>query len=209
MLQTTGKRLYDIYAGRTEMRVEQVCDEVVGLRPAYHRSSNSTEIFLDKGQVFTDQRTLKSVVKALARCYAIDLKAQRQLLRDRTGRKAVIPFFLGKERVFIPLKMRRPLARNDATYGYVDVRCLQEVEQEGRRKCWVMLSNGIKLEVFSNRATVIQSLHIGKQLLASLQELERHNGDEGEEIVKSARILARALGKISRQLDRIEKKYEG
>ena len=81
-------------------KVEQWRDDVVGLRPVYEDIGNCTEILLRNGTVVRDRRVLNSVVKALAAAYAIDLKAQRRILREKITRQGVLPFYLEAGRVF-------------------------------------------------------------------------------------------------------------
>lgn len=68
-----------------------------------------------------EPRQVESVRRALARCYAVDLRAQAQLLRSRYARKVPLHFFLPDGRVFAAMKLREPLVQGDACYGYVNL----------------------------------------------------------------------------------------
>lgn len=189
----------------TWARVEHVRDQVVGLRPVYNNSGNATEMLLDNGLVLPDKRILKSVVAALARTYAVDLTAQRILVRNWLGKKTLLPFYIAADRVFIPLKMRQARAGNDETYGFVDVRFIESIMETGRRKCRISCRNGFSLDVLSGKSTVLKSQHSGQQLYALLGSSDNEDSDE-ERAANSARMVIRVLNKISIQLDRIEKK---
>lgn len=186
-------------------KVEQVRDQVVGLRPIYSSIGNVTELIIDEGGTLIDRRVLRSVVQALARSYAVDLPAQRQLVSVWLNKKTLIPFYLGKERVFVPLKMRPKRTGHDETYGYIDVLFLASISETGRRNCRVGLKNDVVLEVISGKGTVLQSQHGGKHLLELLGSLKRPLSEE-DKAVDSARWMVQTLNKISLQLDRMEKK---
>lgn len=184
-------------------KVEQVREQVVGLRPVYSSIGNSTEVLMLEGQTISERRGLKSSVSALARSYAVDLTAQRNMVRTWLEKQTLVPFYLSAERVFIPLKMRQSRAGNDETYGYLDVRLVQDIKELARRRCQVILENGIELEVLSSKSTVLQSQHNGQRLLTMLGNIESPADDE-DNAVESARWMVRTLKKISLQLDRIE-----
>jgi len=188
------------------MKVEQVRDNVIGMRPVYHEGGNATEVFLDSGEMVLDKRATASVVRALARCYAIDLVAQRKLLKNSLNRKAVFPFYLDEKRVFVPLKMRTGVTASDSIYGYVDVLYMDEVKVVEQKICEVTLVNGMELAVFSSRNTVIQNEHVGREVLALLQDGQDDDNSDEVRIVESVRSLVRTLGNMARQLERIERR---
>ncbi|HWP96677.1 MAG TPA: hypothetical protein VN426_07480 [Syntrophomonadaceae bacterium] len=186
-------------------KVEQVRDQVIGLRPVYSSIGNATELILEGNQVLMDRRGLKAVVQALARNYAVDLGAQRKLVSVWLNKKTLIPFYLGQDRVFIPLKMRHKKTGHDETYGYADVLFIREITQTDRRLCQIRLKNDLILEVISGKGTVLQSQHSGERLLNLLGNIDMPLTEE-DKAVDSIRWMVRTLNKISQQLDRMEKK---
>lgn len=187
------------------VKVEDLRDRVIGLRPVYFEGGNSTELLLDSAEVLLDKRISSSVVYALARSYAIDFSAQRKLLKDRLNRKAVLPFYLDEKRIFVPLKMRTGLTPRDTIYGYVNVLYLDEIIAVGKKTCEVKLVNGMNLNVLSSRNTVVLSEHVGREVLALLQDGQDDNNDEAQ-IIESVRSLLRILVNMARQIERIEQK---
>lgn len=186
------------------MKAEQVRDNIIGLRPVYSEIGNSTELILDSGEILLDRRGLSSVIKALARCYALDLKAQRQnIIRMGLGRKGILPFYLGNDRVFIALKMRNEVTGKDSVYGYVDVNCTGEPEEDDDKNCRVTLTNGVEIQVFSRPMSVISSLHMGKKLLGLLDDGKNELYTEGT-LVNSGRVMEKFMYRVTRQLDNIE-----
>lgn len=69
-------------------KVELVRDEIIGFKPDYSDIGDVTNLLMADGSVEVDKRTLKSVRRALAASYAVDLTAQRKGLRSRLGKGA-------------------------------------------------------------------------------------------------------------------------
>lgn len=183
-------------------RVEQVRDTVMGLRPIYTEWGNVTELWLTSGDKLVDRRGVKSVVIALARSYALDLRAQRQQLGQFLQRSGVLPFYLGS-RVFVPLKMRKALTANDMVYGYLDSEYIVDIKGGKYRGCLAFLSTGDNLQILSSQATAYQSWSLGLSLRRNLQRDKAIHEDE-ELIAESVLILCRNLREIAKRLERIE-----
>lgn len=194
-------------------QLEKIKDDVIGLQPVYTDTGNATVIYLRRGEV-ADSRGMHAVLASLARTYAIDLAAQRSQLELRLHRQGVMPFYLREGRVFVPLKMRKAVAERDAVYGYVDVRCMGEVEEHGKRSCVLLLQDGRQIEILSNRSTVEQSRVMGRRLLEMLQG-EKHTDPEEALMIGAAvhmhrmfRVIEQRLGHIEEMIAEGESKYE-
>lgn len=182
--------------------IEEFKEEIIALQPVYIETGNATRIFLREGERM-DPRGIRSVIIALARVYAVDLTAQRNALKTRLNRHGVMPFYLNRERVFVPLKMRKPLAAKDMVYGYVDVRFMGEVAANNDRTCMVSLPGERHITAVSRRSTVLQCQHMGQRLADMLgSEL---SVDPGEKILAEAGIyLHRTIKRLAKRLENIE-----
>ena len=185
-------------------KVEQLRDEVIGIRPVYSETGNATDIILKDGRVVRDKRVLNSVVKALVASYAVDLKAQRRNLREKLGRKGVLPFYLGEGRVFVPLKMRQALTDGDSVYGYIDMSYMGQPQAGTGRECLIPLANGLELQVLSAQSTILGIQNTGQAALSALQPYKGDGDAREEQVVEAARISAVTLAEILEQLTRIE-----
>ncbi len=183
-------------------RVEQVRDTVIGLRPVYTDQGNDTELWLASGEMLIDRRGVKSVLTALAKSYAIDLKAQRQQLRGLIQRNGVFPFYLGN-RVFIPIKMRKAITENDSVYGYLDTGYIRDIKGGKGRGCQILLTTGSSIEAFSSQTTAKQSLQLGLELQNELDTADDNDQYE-QKIMESVLILCRSLKEMLKRLERIE-----
>mgnify|MGYP000913806302 FL=1 len=183
-------------------RVEQVRDVVIGLRPVYTDRGNATELWLDSGEMLVDRRGVKSVLTALAKSYAIDLKAQRRQLEQIIQRSGVFPFYL-ERRVFVPIKMRKALTENDSVYGYLNTEYIMDIKGGKGRGCQVLLATGDSIEALSSRATAEKSWYLGLNLQKELGT-DNNNDQDEQMIMESVLTLCRSLKEMSKRLERIE-----
>ncbi len=187
----------------TEARVEQVREVIIGMRPVYTDTGNATELWLPSGEVLVDRRGIKAVLAALGRSYAVDLKAQRQQLGQLFQRSGgVLPFYLGR-RVFVPVKMRKAITKNDMVYGYLDADYISDIKGGKFRQCRVLLKTGQELEGLSSPATAQQSWYLGLSLLKELAG-DAQEAREEQQIMASVLALCRGLKEMARRLERIE-----
>jgi hypothetical protein len=187
------------------IQLETIREEIIGIGPLYTDTGNATIIYLRDGEVM-DSRGCRSVSKALASCYAIDLKAQRRNLEECLGRKGLLPFHLGVERVFIPLKMRQVISGNDVVYGYLDVRYIGDIDESGKKHCVLTMTDGRQIEILSSRTTIRQSQHLGQRLLDLLQA--ERGVDPGmtsvHQLVEEVVTAIREIREIKMKVENIE-----
>ena len=69
-------------------RIEEIHEQLVAFYPVYGDQGSETRLLYavnepDAEAEGCDRRQVENVKRALARCYAVDLKAQAKLLRER------------------------------------------------------------------------------------------------------------------------------
>lgn len=174
--------------------VEVLKDQIVGLVPVYNQRGDETELITAAGLIHYDRRSFHAVKKALGRVYAIDLQAQARMLQAQLGRKNLLPLYLERSRVFIPIKVRQARVKNDSAYGYVNWKYIKDVAvKRGQPSGTLSLSNGIDLSVCSSQPTIIQNLHMGRQVSQWL--VNQGIQEEGQErmLIEAMRVLAGTL----------------
>lgn len=187
------------------IRVEHIRDDVIAIRPVYSDEGDVSEVITRSGEVLTDRRQIRSVLKGLLHSYGLDIKYQHQIIKERLQRKSVMPCFLSEERVFIPLKMRKAAVPGDHVYGYLDVGSLKEIPSEGKSNCLLLLSNGACLDVLSSKATVLKAQDSGNKLKKILNDKRRHGENEhSRRLLELSLKLGQTLSGIMEQIDRIE-----
>lgn len=189
----------------TKLQLEAKRDEVIGIIPIYTDRGDNTLVLLQTGGVIEENRTIKTVKANLARTYAIDFSAQRQLIREALHRQGPLPFYIGA-RIFIHLKMRKPLAKKDSVYGYIDMNYIKIIEPlTSELSCQVSLTTGHTYRIYSTYSTAIKSKECGERLLDYLA-LENQNNDKPEEAFTSVISLVNSLKEINARLKNIESK---
>ena len=62
--------------------IEAVKEQVIGIVPSYEETGDLTRDFAGRGRTFWEKRSVGTIIKALARCYLVDLKEQKGRLQD-------------------------------------------------------------------------------------------------------------------------------
>lgn len=190
----------------TKLQLEAKRDEVIGIIPIYTDRGNNTLILLRSGEIIDENRTIKAVRANLARTYAIDTKAQGKFIRRVLNREGPIPFYIG-QRIFIHLKMRKPLTKGDAVYGFIDMNYIKLIEPlKADLRCRLLLTTGQTYKIYSSYSTAIKSKECGQRLLDHLAaEGGRIDGPD-EEVIASLISLINCFNEINNRLRSIESK---
>lgn len=178
------------------LNLEHIKDSIIVLRPTYGPQGDSTELWTREG-MNVDQRSLRSLKKALARLYAVDLSAQGEQVAKLIDRQTVLPFYLQPERVFIPLKMRSAVCSNDRCCGYVDVSFIENIGSE-KGKTQLLLKDGRTLDLFCTTATAVQTICLGQKLSSILQP--QSSPREEELIIQAVLVLLKRMQLLEQML---------
>jgi len=170
-------------------------------RPVYSDAGNMTELLYMDGEKMErsiDQRNVLSVRQALARSCSLDLSAQGKELEQKFSRRYLLPFYLPDGRVFVPLKMRKPMIIGDNTYGYVDLAYIKSVRKVSG-KTILKLNTEIEIPLYSSSAAAYSSINLGKDTLEYMTSCVH---DEQEKILDALGILINKLYRIEKILDK-------
>lgn len=149
--------------GMMSFKIEKLSQPIAVIRPVYTQNGDGCEVITDNGESHYDLRSIKSVKKALARSYALDLKASNVMVSEMLGQGGILPFYLDKGKIYTPFKMRRPLAQGDYCYGYVRQDQVDDIKILKSTPC-ISLQNGRVLELFSSLAAARHNLEAGRRL---------------------------------------------
>lgn len=152
-----------------DKKIEEVHSQLIAFCPVYTEAGNMTKlIYNSDGQTSfsssIDPRQVETVKRALARCYAVDLSAQANLLREKYHRRILLHFYLTDGRVFVPFKLRESKISGDACYGYIDID--QVARLVPGNDPYVKLKSGDRLPLFSNITTARLAYFMGLEILA-------------------------------------------
>lgn len=101
--------------------------DFLAILPTYRDNlGNCTLVVREDGQ-FVVGKTLRTVIKKICRHYHIDQKSANsyygRMLSLRTG----LPLVISPERIYIQLKIREPIGKDDGAMGYIRVNSISEV----------------------------------------------------------------------------------
>jgi hypothetical protein len=189
--------------------VESLREKIIAILPAYEENGDITRLLLEDGSSSRDDRTVQTVKKVLARCYLLDLKEQARQLQASLQRRKLLPFYLNHERIFIPIKMRAARIKNDCCYGYLDWRCIADLEQHADGGTLVRMRNGLQESALSSTSHIIQQLHTGRQLYEALQQQAGRTHSSEQLLLEAARLLAGSLDLLHNGLGKLGKNGQG
>ena len=127
-----------------KISIASIAPRLAALRPA----DRCSEIILCDGTVLEDCRRIRSLVTALARHYAVDLVALRQLCGQLLHRRNYLPLPLAAGLLLVPL----PLAGSPERVGYVNYLCIESIEKTDTPG--IKLTGGAEVNCFLSRATL-------------------------------------------------------
>jgi len=170
-------------------RIEEIHEQLVAFYPVYGDQDSETRLLYagnesDAESEGCDRRQVESVKRALARCYAVDLQAQAQLLRERYYRKFIMHFYLPHGRVFVPFKMRKLRVPGDATYGYVALDRIERLLPGAEPS--IQLRSGSRLSLYSHIQTARQAHLLAAEIAG---DLVPPPSDQAQDLINALSIL--------------------
>ncbi|NMA87342.1 MAG: hypothetical protein GX968_08465, partial [Tissierellia bacterium] len=118
-----------------------ISEELMAFLPVYIESKgNCTSIHTMAGGNYHIEKSLKSFLNQLAEYYIVDLRAVRKYYGESLFIKNLVPIPLNQENIFIPLKVRKPICKNDGSIGYVNLKYIEKT-RENRGKTIIHLKN--------------------------------------------------------------------
>jgi len=175
-------------------------------RPIYTTTGSCTELLIDNTPSILDLRSVDSIRSALAREYAVDLRAQGRIIIRDFHRHQPVPFFLPEPvrpdggRVFVPLKMCKPRVARDRAYGYVDLSYIDHLEPVDNTSSLLHLTTGDTAELFCSLSATRSNLALGREVAARYL---RPIPAEEDQVVQAARILLDRLSHIEEYLEHL------
>lgn len=105
--------------GALSTLIEEKWAELNCFYPVYTASgANGTVLQFSGGTSLLKEHTCKSVLRAVADHFAVNLARLRRACQDITGHKNTQPLPLHPELVLVPVEVRRPLGANQGRLGY-------------------------------------------------------------------------------------------
>lgn len=126
---------------------ELVSSEIIAILPLYvDMKGNSTKVITKKQNEIYIYKSIRAFITLLAKYFMIDLNSSRQYYGKVIGCTNIVPLPFNKDNVFVPLKVRKPISKNDGSFGYFNIRFLNDVVKKSS-KVYVSLENELSIEI--------------------------------------------------------------
>lgn len=144
--------------------------EIMALSPQYvDEIGNCTMVYLKGSEPFIVERTIKSVIRILARKYMIDLNEVKRRYRPIVSSPNLVPIPFSKKDVFVPFKTRIPICKNDGALSYVNMRYIKAVKDIGEYRL-VNLNNERTIKCLSSLSSMDNHIRNGNVVSRCYEE---------------------------------------
>jgi len=157
------------------MELEKIISQgIMAILPVYiPMKGNCSCILTFEGERHEFDKRVNTMLMRLSRFYFIDLKSIKRYYGNLLNVKNLIPVPLDGENIFIPLKVRKPILRNDGSIGYVNIKYIERVT-EGKDKTIIHLRGNHIVECLNSMDTVNKHIKNGSIIKRLLKNSTRH-----------------------------------
>lgn len=151
------------------------------LIPTYDQwGGNSTEVWLISGKKVLVPLKTKTVLKKLAKVFAVDIVQLKRKYGILVGRRVSTPLAFHPDLILIPIKMREPFQKDEGAMGYLVHNKVAGCENIEKTKTLIKFFDNTSLECIQGMTSVNLSIAHGeiiarecrKNLQTTLQEKE-------------------------------------
>lgn len=136
-------------------------DGLVAFVPKYiDLKGNCTIIYGRDARKLVVEKSIKTVIRLIAKYYLLDLNEAKKRYKPLVASSNLIPIPLSKSDVFIPIKTRKPMYKNDGAFGYINIKYIEEVKDR-KDSTYIYLTNGLTIKALSSLSTVEKHLRNG------------------------------------------------
>ena len=155
------------------MRLEDIILEgLMAFLPVYVPSKGDcTKLYTKQGGVYEVEKSISTILNRMCKYHLIDLEAIKKQYGDILSMKNLIPIPFTQEDIFVYIKVRKPLCKNDSASGFVNIRFIDRV-LERDDKVLIELSNHNMIECLNSVKVInkhINNGHIVKKLYSKKQ----------------------------------------
>ncbi len=165
----------------------EIWPEILCLIPFYDEyGGNSTRILLEKGKELVIERRTKTVVKDIARIFAVDLAAMKERCGPYVGRKTSTPLPLRPDFILLPVKMRVPSAKDQGAWGYLVLQKIEACEKWAEGQSQVIFCDGTKIRCLQKVSSIRLIMAQAQMLKSQLNHIFYYPGREDEMLLRES-----------------------
>ncbi|MHB1420329.1 MAG: hypothetical protein ACYCX4_12220 [Bacillota bacterium] len=153
-----------------------------GLFPVYDSyGGNSAEVWLAGGEKLLLTKKAKSVLRGLARHFAVDLESLRLKYGDTVGRAYSVPLPMHNDLVLVPVKVREPFAKDQGAWGYLVLNKVSEITAgEGGKGSMVTFTDGGVFSCMVNEENLRKIINDARIVESAFRQHQRPAKGGGE-----------------------------
>ena len=114
------------------MGIEKYIEEqLMAFVPEYiDMLGNSTIVYTYCGGRIEINKSIRSYLNSLGKYFMIDLKETRKYYGRLLGVYNMVPIPFDQNNIFIPVKTRVPMCKNDGAFGYINIDYIKKIEEK-------------------------------------------------------------------------------
>lgn len=170
---------------------------IIAMMPHYTgEGANFTRVLLMDGKEVLLQKTIYSTLRCLCKFYHYDLTASNKTCGEILNIKKTPPIPINSGMVFIAVKTRTPIGKDDGAYSYINIEMIKKVQENT-----IHFKNGDHLKAICTYKTIeknIKQAKLLKEMMRTRQAIIREREAVYIEDIKSLRV----------DLDMVYKKFK-
>lgn len=140
---------------------EIISNEIMAILPIYlDMQGNSTKIITKKQREIYIYKSIKTFLSLLAKYFIIDLNSAKHYYGNLIGTTNIVPLPFNKDNIFVPLKVRKPISKNDGSLGYFNIGFINGIVKKDD-KVYVSLDEEILIEVLQGEESAKRNIRNG------------------------------------------------
>ncbi len=121
---------------------------------------NSTILYTFSSGKIEVYKSIRTFLNGLGKYFLLDLKQSNKYYGELLGSNNGVPIPFNKDNIFIPVKVRRPISKNDGSLGYINIKYIEKVVEEDGQGI-VYLKFNIKIKSLNTTKTIEKHIREG------------------------------------------------
>lgn len=148
-----------------------ISEQIIAIIPVYiENRGNSTLIYTKQSQELI-YKSIKTVFKNLCNHYHLDIKQSNNYYRKFVLNKNSIPTPFSRDNIFIQIKVRNPIGKDDGAKGFIRLDSILEIEGN-QGFSLIRLENKVDLKCLCSVNTIKKQIKNGEIIKKMYREKE-------------------------------------
>ena len=144
--------------------------ELMAIVPKYiDYRGNCTILYSNSREPLILDKSIKTTLRLIEKHYMIDIRELKNRYASLVSSPNLVPIPLSKKDIFIPLKTRIPMYKNDGAFGYINMKYIEKIFPK-KNITIVQLSNGINFKCLCSLSTTSKHIKNGNIISKCYEE---------------------------------------